>query len=154
MNIQVFSKSKNRKKIIENAAKFYAKELNLDFSSYKVLIYTRYNLRKVFDAKGLCGKTNDREITVEIDSRLSPTNTLTTLAHEMVHVKQIARGQYRSLPSRNGKCKRFWLGKQVAVSYLKRPWEHEAYRMENVLVEKLLSNLAQNIQLSLTTNQV
>ena len=149
MNIEVLSRSKARKELIENASKFYAQLLNLDFSTYTVFICTQHNLRKLDGNNGVCGKTGKRQITVAIDSRLSMIRTLYTLAHEMVHVKQIARGQYRSEPSRNGKHKRFWLGKQVAVSYLKRPWELEAFRMEDVLVGSLLQTLAQNLEINL-----
>lgn len=145
MQIKVVSKNPYRKELLENASSFYAKELNLDFSTYTVNVISQPNLRKNDNINGLCGRTGPKEVTVLIDSRLGVKQILYTLAHEMTHVKQYVRGQYRSEPSRNGKHKRFWLGKQVSVSYEKRPWEKEAVVMESLLVEKLLTNVAQNV---------
>lgn len=146
MKIKVVSKNPSRKELLENASIFYAKELNLDFSTYTVNVISQPNLRKNDNSNGLCGRTGPKEVTVLIDSRLGLKKILYTLAHEMTHVKQYVRGQYRSEPSRNGRHKRFWLGKQVSVSYEKRPWEQEAVKMESFLVEKLLTNVAQNIK--------
>jgi hypothetical protein len=61
----------------------------------------------------------------------------------MVHAKQYVRGQYRGEWSRNGKAKRFWLGKQYSVAYMKRPWEREAFGRELELVQALLESVAQ-----------
>jgi hypothetical protein len=146
MEIKVSSKNPSRKELLEKASIFYAKELNLDFSTYTVNVMSHSNLRKNENSNGLCGRTGPKEITVLIDSRLGIPKILYTLAHEMTHVKQYVRGQYRSEPSRNGKHKRFWLGKQVAVAYARRPWEKEAIQMESLLVEKLLTNVTQNIK--------
>lgn len=146
MEIKVLSQSKVRKELIENASQFFMKKLNLNFSTYTVYICTQPNLRKEDGVNGLCGRTGDKEITIALDSRLSVKKILYTLAHEMVHMKQYCRGQYRSEKSRNGKHKRFWLGKQVSVSYIKRPWEIEAFSRENILVEQLLAVVAQNMK--------
>ena len=92
---------------------------------------------------GICSKTDDKEISIAVDSTLELPQILLTLAHEMVHAKQYIRGQYRGELSRNGKMKRIWLGKQYSVEYLKRPWEREAFRRESELVNALLDELIQ-----------
>jgi hypothetical protein len=143
MEIKVLTYSKNRESI-EKVAKFYAKQLNLTRSKYKVFICTDPDLRKENGAFGLCGRTGEREITISLYSRLSFGKMLYTLAHEMTHVKQFAKGQYRSELAKNGRHKRFWLGKRVTAKYEKRPWELEAFRMEDVLVDKLMTHVAQN----------
>jgi hypothetical protein len=66
----------------------------------------------------------------------------------MVHVKQYVRGQYRGITSRNGKMKRIWLGKQYKVSYMKRPWEIEAFRRETELVTALFATVTQKLEKS------
>jgi len=142
MEIEVLTYSKHRESI-EKVAKFYAKSLNIAKSNYKVFICTDPDLRKENEAFGLCGRTGEREITISLYSRLPFAKMMYTLAHEMTHVKQFVKGQYRSELSRNGRHKRFWLGKQVVAKYEDRPWEKEAYRMESVLVEKLLERVAQ-----------
>ena len=101
------------------------------------------NLRKHDGNNGVASKTGDKEVTIAVDSTLQLPQMLLTLAHEMVHAKQYIRGHYKAKPSRNGKVKRFWLGKQYSVVYHKRPWEIEAFRREGELVEALIENVAQ-----------
>lgn len=125
-------------------AKFYAKYLNIIDFNYKVFVCIAPNMRKKDGNNGVCAKTGDREITIAIDSTLELAQMLCTLAHEMVHVKQYVRGQYRATPSRNGKLKKLWLGKSYSVQYHKRPWEIEAFGRECELVDALLSHLVNN----------
>ena len=119
-------------------AKFYAKYLNIMEFNYKVYVCFAPNMLKKDRNNGVCAKTGDREITIAIDSKLDLTQMLFTLAHEMVHVKQYVRGHYKVTPSRNGKLKKFWLGKTYSVQYHKRPWELEAFGREGELVDALL----------------
>ena len=61
------------------------------------------------------------------------------------HAKQIAKGQYTY--TRNGRhFKQYWLGKRVKASYLDRPWEIEAFKRENLLVERLLEHVEKNMK--------
>ena len=129
--------------LMHKTAKFYASYLNIDNSDYKVYVCSMPNLRKNDGNNGIVSKTGDKEFTVAVDSSLHLPQMLLTLAHEMVHVKQYIRGQYRAEPSRNGKHKRFWLGKQYAVEYIRRPWEKEAFRREGELVCALIVNVTQ-----------
>lgn len=126
-----------------NTAKFYAKYLNIDKFKYKVYVCLAPKLRERDGNNGVCGKTGDKEISIAVDSALALPQMLMTLAHEMVHVKQYVRGQYRGELSRNGKMKRIWLGKSYSVAYHKRPWEREAFRREGELACALLDNVVQ-----------
>lgn len=56
-----------------------------------------------------------------------------TLAHEMVHVKQFVKGHLRV---ENGK--KLWRGKHVTkrVKYLDQPWEREAFMKQEMLFRK------------------
>jgi hypothetical protein len=130
-------------KLFHNTAKFYAKYLNIEKFKYKVYICIAPKLRQRDGNNGICSKTDDKEISIAVDSTLELPQVLLTLAHEMVHAKQYIRGQYRGELSRNGKMKRIWLGKQYTVEYLKRPWEREAFRRESELVNALLDELIQ-----------
>ena len=59
-----------------------------------------------------------------------------TLAHEMVHVKQYAKGQVKASKS----CKtHYWMGKHIRKSYYEQPWEVEAFTKERVLANKLFA---------------
>ena len=144
MEIKVLSYSKRRAEIIKSVAEFYVKNLNLTKSKYKVFICTDPSLKKDGN-NGLCAKTGDNEITVAVYSRLDNLKLLYTLAHEFVHVKQIARGQYTQKNVR-GRVQHFWLGQRVSKKYIDRPWEIEAFKNESLLVERLCDTVVQNIK--------
>ena len=144
MEIEVLTHSKTLPDMLEKAAGFFAKELKLTNSKYKVCIVTDPSL-KADGNNGLCAKTGEREISIALYSRLNLAKMLYTLAHEMVHAKQIAKGQYTY--TRNGRhFKQYWLGKRVKASYLDRPWEIEAFKRENLLVERLLEHVEKNMK--------
>lgn len=138
MEIEILSYSrKQRKELMLSLAQFFAKELNVHKSNYKVFIVTDPSLKDDGN-NGLCARTGKREITVALYSRLSFTKLLYTLAHEMVHVKQMIRGHYRQESMKYGKgVYHYWLGKRVNKEYHKRPWEIEAMSRESLLVHAL-----------------
>jgi hypothetical protein len=75
-----------------------------------------------------------REFILEILHGMSEKQTLKTIAHEMVHVKQYAYGEIDERGTR-------WLSRKLdhdSVPYHKRPWEKEAYQMEERLYQKWL----------------
>jgi len=58
-----------------------------------------------------------------------------TLAHEMVHVKQMAKG---TLKQKNGSD--FWRGKRYSkkTAYLNRPWEVEAFSKQELIFRRAI----------------
>lgn len=83
-----------------------------------------------------------RDFILTIDSRLSKKETLLALAHEMVHVKQYAKGEMRDL-SRPMRMIR-WQGKRYLhedMDYWELPWEIEAYGREKGLYIKFMNSL-------------
>jgi hypothetical protein len=145
MDIEILTYSKVLKPTLAGMSKFYAKKLKLTKSKYKLFIVTDKNLRKQ-GSNGLCAKTGQREITISLYSRLSASEMMMTLAHEMVHVKQFARGQYKNVPMKYGKgVYHYWMGEKVNKEYLSRPWEIEAYTRQEHLYDQLLSHLTRKI---------
>ena len=61
-----------------------------------------------------------------------------TLAHEMVHVKQMAKGQLKSA-SRGAQI---WMGKRYPAStpYLDRPWEIEAFSRQELIMRRAIED--------------
>lgn len=129
--------------LLHKIAKFYAKYLNVSDFKYKVYICLAPNMRYKDGNNGVCALTGHRELTIALDSGLPLAKAMQTLAHEMVHVKQYVRGHYRAELSKNGRMRRFWLGKQYIVPYMKRPWEIEAFSRELELVTELIKSVAQ-----------
>ena len=60
----------------------------------------------------------------------------TTLAHEMVHVRQLAKGQMKFLPNQA----RIWMGKRYnkRTHYLDQPWELDAFARQEILIRKAI----------------
>lgn len=60
----------------------------------------------------------------------------TTLAHEMVHVRQLAKGMMKFLPNNA----RIWMGKRYSnkVAYLNQPWELDAFSKQEILVRRAI----------------
>lgn len=143
MNITIHSRSRIHQNLLLICARFYATELKLDRSRYDLHICSKRGLRK---NEGKLGVTvyKEKEIFVVLDSKLMKRKLFTTLAHEMVHVKQIARGQYKHEFTEAGKLQQYWLGAQVDHEYFERPWEVEAYSRENILADRLIYVMKSN----------
>jgi hypothetical protein len=73
-----------------------------------------------------------REFTIRVDNGLDLRTALTTIAHEMVHVKQYARDEMRQLTTKS--CSRY-NGAYYAddLDYWDQPWEIEAHGRETGL---------------------
>lgn len=75
---------------------------------------------------GLCDYDED-EIVIFIAKRLSPQNVIRTLFHELVHVKQHHTGRLD--------YNRVWEGVVYDCEYADRPWEIEAYDLEEKMMK-------------------
>ena len=109
------------------AVKSYAKQLGI--SRLKTTIQIRIHRALTVDknnSEGLCEALDDR--TFIIDVALFG-NWLSTLAHEMVHVKQFAKGELDPALSR-------WKSNKYCdkIEYWDQPWEKEARRLQHKLV--------------------
>ena len=132
MEIEVLTHGK-RKELLEKLAGFYATQLNIDKSNYKVFVCTSPTL-KAEGSLGVCARTGKREITVGLYSYLSFGRILYTLAHEMVHVKQLAKGTQKT--RKTGSY--IWAGKRYSkkTEYLSTPWEIEAFSKQELILRR------------------
>ena len=136
MQISIKGGSKTQKKYAKDIIRFcgaklmskrLAKSLNIKVHFVKGLL-DKYN------QAGNCMWEDDsyrpKEFLLEIDADLKLRRVLQSVCHEMVHVKQFAKGEMRDLAgaervSYNGK--RYELDKD---DYFERPWEIEAHGRE------------------------
>ena len=58
-----------------------------------------------------------------------------TLAHEMVHVRQMARGTLQAIHGVN-----YWCGKKYSkkTKYLDQPWERDAFARQDIIFRKAI----------------
>ena len=86
-------------------------------------------------ADGYCLAVDNREFVIEVDSRLKGDDFITALTHEMVHVKQYARGETKDVNT----FTKSWKGDEyismysTVDEYMALPWEAEAYQLQEVL---------------------
>ena len=81
-----------------------------------------------------------KSFTITIDPSLHKKNMLLTLAHEMVHVKQYAKGELKDYVKMNKvKFKNEFI-ESSKVDYWELPWEIEALGREIGLYYKFLEN--------------
>lgn len=135
MNFLVDMRKSDRKEFIEGLVQLFIRELKLEKSKVELMVFTKKGFEKETGAAGMVYPYADGLITMDIDSQLTPERLVDVLSHEMVHVKQLAKGQLKY----KGK-KLYWKGKFVnhkKMSYYDHPWEHEAWKNQKILASKV-----------------
>lgn len=134
--------------LVKKATVFYGKYLIGNGKLYKNLELTIHfeKFSKDNCDYGYCDWIDDnhcsREFAITLDRSLNKKETLLALAHEMVHLKQYAKGELKDIfrPVRMVK----WHGDKYLnekMDYWEQPWEIEAYGREKGLYFKFLSYL-------------
>ena len=90
------------------------------------------NIQKLTgEAVGWCMmEDTNREFTIDVHNKLTLKDFVTTICHEMVHVKQYARKETCGYGEK-------WKGKKInpKTAYYDLPWEKEAYKMQDSLAQ-------------------
>jgi predicted SprT family Zn-dependent metalloprotease len=133
MEILVSSRSKGKQAFVSSMVRLYEQELRLQQSKYKLEIHFRKGLKQE-GMRGCVTKIGPKYLVMLLDSSLKDDILIETVAHEMVHVKQYAKGQIQSI---TGRKTNKWLGKHVKAKYYDRPWEIEAMSREKLLASKI-----------------
>lgn len=137
MDITVLARSQKKRELIKSVASLFAEILNVDKSKFALTIGTVAGLAKADRMNGAVVLLGDRKIFLSLDSKLSLEQLIQTLAHEMVHVKQYAKGQLKIVYPNRGKSYFTWLGKKYKTNYYESPWELEAFSRERILANKV-----------------
>ena len=115
---------------INLAINSFAKQLGIN--RLKTLIQVRLHNKVFLDVtegtEALCESLDERNFIIDVAMF---GNWVVNLAHEMVHVKQFARGEMDAGLSR-------WKSNQYAgnIDYWDQPWEKEARRLQFKLAEE------------------
>lgn len=140
-------RSKKMQHLLKTGCKHYAELLGLRKDLRKNLVI---NLEFFFGPEdedcGFCywedRRKKPREFTIQLDGRREPEEIMQDLAHEMVHVKQMARGELVDM-QRGGWM---WQGEEVYATgdkwkdYWYCPWEMEARAMERPMYLKFIED--------------
>jgi len=131
-------------KLCKEAIKFYGRQLLGE------ILYHRVDVTLNFD-KSLSKKNEyafcewedqshrGKEFTITVDPALGKRNMLLALAHEMVHVKQYAKGELKDYVKSNKSKWKTEIIDPDKVDYWDFPWEIEAHGREKGLYIRYLS---------------
>ena len=123
MRITVTGGSQSQKKHTKEMVKFCIKTLMPRMKTLDIDV----KLCKPTGALGYCLELdNKREFELEIDKTQPLRRLLETVAHEMVHVKQLVYKEFFT------ECNFY----KTHEEYMNLPWEIEAYEMQEVLLER------------------
>jgi hypothetical protein len=124
--------SGTRRKIVKDVMTWAAYRLMSErlLENIEIVVYFRQGMIKKTGFAGLCGcygpDYRGRDFEIEIACGMSLTETLETALHEMVHVKQYAKGELYD--SNRYPDKVHWKGRLKKFSNKPgQPWEVEAY---------------------------
>lgn len=139
MDLHIKGGNKKQRELIESMMRFTANKLmtrRLSNTLY-IEVFLSRTLMKKRNIYGICSWDDNpyraKDFLIELDSSVKLRRLLETAAHEMVHVKQYARGELQQLMSK--KCHKF-RGEYFPdgeVEYWDLPWEIEAHGRETGL---------------------
>lgn len=134
--------------LVKKAANFYGEYLLAStriFNNIHLTIeFEKFD--KDSDEYGCCDHLEEsqspRFFHITLEKTLCKKELLLALAHEMVHLKQYARGEMKDMRRPTHIVK--WLGERYAIDeidYWEQPWEIEAYGREKGLYFKFINHL-------------
>jgi uncharacterized protein YjaZ len=134
LDIQLNIKNSSTKEFIGMVVKFFEQELKLKRSSWTLDVRTNRGMRLEDGIRGSVTYVGPKYLMMFLDSGLDMERLVLTIAHEMVHVKQYARGHIKH---KLGSKTYYWKGKPNRKKYYDQPWEIEAFSKERVLANKI-----------------
>jgi hypothetical protein len=130
---------------LKEAVKFYLTELIKDPNIFEGL-YVRIKFEKDLDVAGFCDWTDapigPERFDILLNCELKRIAILKTLAHESVHIKQMATGELYQNFAKYKMMK--WRGKNVKFAdagsrdYYYSPWEIEAHGLQDFLYNEYM----------------
>jgi hypothetical protein len=133
--VEINGGNKFQREVVLKTINFMIDELLPRFRTLDITV----NLKKMNDdAVGYCMMgDNNREFEIECSKELTLKDLVTTICHEMVHVKQYARKEMNDNLVEGG-CA-VWRGKKVSpnTTYYNLPWEKEAYKLQDKYAQKI-----------------
>ena len=141
MEIIFANKCPQRKKdLITRAAEFTKREL---FPRTKDVIVEFTMVKNLNEHERVFGdvfESDYRWFDVRLDEDMDDIELVSTVIHEMVHVKQYSKNEMKQLDGFKTRYNRKVYDKNV--SYEDRPWEQEAHDLENLLYLEFVAEQA------------
>jgi hypothetical protein len=125
-------------KLLVEAVDFYARELGIKGHPVINMHFKFPKIYKIYH--GFAGQNKEKSNTYEVIIMMNHNkySLLSTLAHEMIHVKQMANKELEIDQEKNVKK---WKGvDHTFTPYNKQPWEIEAFKNEEKLARKFVQH--------------
>lgn len=132
--VKVRGGQKHIKQVVEKTTYWCIKKLLPRYRTLDIEVNLK-DLQKKEKVFGYCFEEDKNTFTLEIDKNLSLFDLVSTVCHEMVHVKQYAKGEMID----NGWGAVRWKTRQVdttTTKYMDQPWEIEAFKLQDKLAHE------------------
>ena len=129
--VLVYGGTKKQRWLVEDIAWWFCEKYFKRFKSFNIEI----DLCKIPEkVQGWCMEIDKNCSHIQIDKRLGlGDDFITCVLHELVHVKQQFKGELKEI---NG-IEKMWKGEvHIGVDYYNLPWEKEAYKLQEVLLDE------------------
>jgi len=128
--VEVIGGKKDRKELAQRVIAWYLDTVMPRMRTLDITVNLTNCYKK--GAYGYCMQgENNREFEIEIDKNLRLYDFVSTLCHELTHLKQYARGEMKQLDDGRTRWKKVIYSENT--SYDESPWEKEAFRVEKQL---------------------
>jgi hypothetical protein len=134
-NIIVNGGKRSERDIVEHAVHWCVQKMMPKIKTLDIEV----TILKLDDAFGYCLCEDKRTFQLDIKKGLTLYDLISTVCHEMTHVKQYVRGELKEV---NYGAK--WKGKlfKDSMAYAKMPWEKEAFDLEKELTFKCFEEIS------------
>lgn len=124
--IEVTGGKKSQREVAHKVVAFMIKKLMPRLKTLEITIELK-TIPQRDKAWGLVEiQDNNREFIIELEKKLCLYDFVTSLIHEMIHVKQYVRNELK-----DEGLTVFWKGEDCSkIAYSKQPWEVEAYTLQ------------------------
>lgn len=133
-------KNHKNRLLYRKAIEFYLRELSIHRLSL-TLNFKFHDFSGKKDYYGFCwseeAEANPRTFWIEINRKLPVRKQLSTIAHELVHVRQFARNELYDVSSSIIRWKKEEFDTNN-IDYADYPWEHQAHVLEDYLCNSLI----------------
>ena len=143
MKLRSWGGTSDQRKLVNNLTRFSANKLMTKRLADTLTVHIAL-VKDLFKKEGIYGDAGEAEeewyerrpkvFKIRVDSSMLLRPMLTTIAHEMVHVKQYAKGELRSFAKNNNTRYKDKVYNE-SVDYWEQPWEIEAHGWERSLFE-------------------
>lgn len=120
MFYEITGGTKHERKLVEGALLFAKEYLMPRIRDLEIEIFIEKNMTSDADVVG-----DEREYEMRVRKGQDDEDLITAIFHEMVHVKQGVRGEFPLFESSD-------------LDYLDRPWEIEAYDLQEKILDAYL----------------